>query len=94
MKRLLLALIALGVSVVWTPDAFAETVSGTCDTPVGSDTCNRWYTDSMVTLSWSHEPAGGGLVSGCATVSFTKEALPVERQCTWHWTTSDVTLTK
>ena len=99
MKRLLVGLTTLSVILVLSSDAFAQTVysvTPNCDTPAGRDTCDRWYTDSMVSLSWSHEPGGGGPVSGCDSPTFTNETVPVWRQCKWSWTTQtgEVTITQ
>jgi hypothetical protein len=93
------------VAIVWALLAFtllalpaaasAESVFPNCDTaPSSRDTCNRWYTASKVTLSWSQEPGGGELVSGCETVALTMETVPVERQCTWYWSATNTTVTK
>jgi hypothetical protein len=92
-KRLLLLwAAALGVaSLCGAVPAFAETVTANCDTPGKSDGCNRWYTAAKVTLSWSREPGGGGLISGCQNSSFTAETVRFERECTWSWTDTMVT---
>ena len=88
-----LALVALSFA---SPAAtYAESVTPNCDTPPSSrDTCNRWYTASRVSLSWTQDPGGGELVSGCETGAFTAETAPVERQCTWRWSASNTTITR
>jgi hypothetical protein len=69
--------------------AKAETLTANCDTPTDRDTCNRWYTESTVTLSWEHQP-GGGTGSGCGGGVFQKEMTRTEIECTWHWSAATV----
>jgi hypothetical protein len=64
--------------------AQAQSVTASCDAqPSVRDGCNRWYTGAWVSLSWQWS-AGGMVVSGCATGSFTTEAL-LKRSCTIQW---------
>ena len=63
--------------------AHAQSVTASCDTPSLRDTCNRWYTSPWVSLSWQWT-AGGMVVSGCSTGSFTTETLQ-KRSCTVQW---------
>jgi hypothetical protein len=64
--------------------AQAQSVTASCDVPPSQrDACNHWYTSPSVSLSWQWS-AGGTVVSGCATGSFTTEALQ-KRSCTVQW---------
>jgi len=93
-KKVLLAIAATLAlaSVCFSAPAFGESVTANCDTPpTNRDGCKRWYTASKVTISWTHDPGGGELVSGCDTDSFTAETVAFERECIWSWPDTIVT---
>ena len=73
--------------------AHAGTITPNCDTVGGRDGCSRWYTAPKVSLSWSFDPGGGELVSGCQVTAFTLETAPLSRECRWKWSGSVFTAT-
>jgi hypothetical protein len=85
LKRLLAVVLALAFMLVGASRALAVSVTPRCDTPSGRDGCNRWYTDSDVTLTWDTQPGGGSRESGCDTPTFKNEMARVDLQCTWKF---------
>jgi hypothetical protein len=71
--------------------AAAQSVGANCDTPSGRDSCNRWYTDPWVAVSWQW-PAGGLPISGCSNASLLSEAPADKRSCVVQW--PDATVSK
>ena len=71
--------------------ASAQSVTANCDTPSGRDSCNHWYTDQWVAISWQW-PAGGLPISGCSNASLLDEAPVEKRSCVVQWV--DATVTK
>jgi hypothetical protein len=71
--------------------ASAQSVTANCDTPSGRDSCNHWYTDQWVAVSWQW-PAGGLPISGCSNASLLSEAPLEKRSCVVQWV--DATVTK
>jgi hypothetical protein len=61
----------------------AQAVSHLCDTATARDTCERWYTDSRVTLQWSWSQ-NATEISGCQNSTFSGEGI-VERPCIVSW---------
>ena len=88
-KRVALVLV-VSVALAF-PDAAAaqRSISHSCDTPISSDACQRWYTGASVSLQWTWSPLGT-LLSGCQNATFTAEAL-VERSCTVDWPDTTIT---
>ncbi len=94
LARLMPPAAVLIVVLVPAAPAHAGTITANCDTaPSTRDNCSRWYTAPEVTLSWTTDPGGGSLVSGCVPRSFTLETAPLYRECRWSWSGSVFTAT-
>ena len=88
-KRVGLVLV-VSVALAFPDGAAAQrSISHSCDTPISSDACQRWYTGASVSLQWTWSPLGT-LLSGCQNATFTAEAL-VERSCTVDWPDTTIT---
>jgi hypothetical protein len=93
-RRLLVVLAVVGVAgcaLANRAAAVTPSVTASCDTPGARDACDRWYRVPWVSLSWQWG-AGGMVVSGCSTATFTAETVPQKRSCTVHWSAPDATV--
>ena len=72
--------------------AHAETITATCSTPSGIQSCNQWYSSPWVTLQWNWDP-GGMILSGCSNGNFMSETR-FDRSCRVEWTGSGTTVIK
>jgi hypothetical protein len=85
-----LVLIACALAAAPAAPVAAQSIGANCDTPSGRDSCNRWYTDDWVALSWQW-PAGGLPIAGCSNQSLLAEAPAERHSCTVQWVDATVT---
>jgi hypothetical protein len=91
-RRLVVALAVVGVSGgVLAGLAAAQSVTVSCDSPSGHDTCDRWYRSASVFLDWNVDPQPVPTsVTGCVGGLFTTEARVVST-CKVVWPGTTVT---
>jgi hypothetical protein len=90
--RARVGLLAVVGALACAAPAGAQSVTVSCDSFGGRDSCNHWYRTSPVILDWSWNPAAI-TTNGCGGGTFTAEGR-VARSCTVQWpgttTTKDI----